>query len=189
MRRGLDGAITLVDAADPAHRIALAVLDGNARQLTDGADGALPARRGGRWRREPDGAGLAAAIPSVVLDVLVAEGDVVADGQKLVLLDDEDGGGDPGAVRGHGDGRAARRAMRSGRAAAGARAGRGGAVTSTPTSSIDPVAPTSAAGGSGAGGADRAGGVARGGRDLRSRAGGTGCRASRTRRRRSRSTS
>lgn len=89
VRRGLDGAITLVDAADPAHRIALAgTLDGNARQLwTDGRTVRYQRVVAGGGRREPDGAGLAAAIPSVVLDVLVAEGDVVADGQKLVLLE------------------------------------------------------------------------------------------------------
>lgn len=90
VRRGLDGTITLVDAADAAHRIALAgTANGNDRQLWTGGR-TLRYRRvvaGGGGRREADGAGLAAAIPSVVLEVLVAEGEAVADGQKLILLE------------------------------------------------------------------------------------------------------
>ncbi|MEO8085025.1 MAG: biotin/lipoyl-containing protein [Ardenticatenales bacterium] len=90
VRRGADGAVTLVDVADPAHRIGLAgVADGSDRQLwTDGRT--LRYARvvaGGAARHAADDAGLMAAIPSVVLDVLVAAGDAVAAGQKLILLE------------------------------------------------------------------------------------------------------
>lgn len=91
VRRGADGAVTLVDVVDAAHRIALAgsMADGSDRQLwTDGRT--LRYARvvaGGAARHAADDAGLMAAIPSVVLDVLVAAGDAVAAGQKLILLE------------------------------------------------------------------------------------------------------
>lgn len=74
---------------DDGRRIALAgVAQGTERQLWV-AGRTLRATRivAGGGPRPADGAGLAATIPSVVLDVLVAPGDRVAEGDKLVLLE------------------------------------------------------------------------------------------------------
>ncbi|MCC7020787.1 MAG: biotin/lipoyl-binding protein [Ardenticatenales bacterium] len=85
-----DGTWTLVDAADEARRIPLAgTAHGTDRQVWT-AGRTVRYRRvvaGGAARHVADAAGLAAVIPSVVLDVLVAPGDTVADGQKLILLE------------------------------------------------------------------------------------------------------
>jgi|GEM_PF-130938 len=85
-----DGTWTLVDAADGGRRIPLAgAAQGTDRQLWTAGRTLRYGRvvAGGAARHAADAAGLAAVIPSVVLDVLVAPGDTVADGQKLILLE------------------------------------------------------------------------------------------------------
>ena len=85
-----DGTWTLVDAADAGRRIPVAgTAHGTDRQIWT-AGRTLRCGRvvaGGAARHAADAAGLSAVIPSVVLDVLVAPGEVVADGQKLILLE------------------------------------------------------------------------------------------------------
>lgn len=84
-----DGSWTLVDAADDARRIPLAgMASGTGRQVWTAGRTLRGARIvAGAGPRSSGDASLSAAIPSVVLDILVAPGDIVEDGQKLILLE------------------------------------------------------------------------------------------------------
>lgn len=103
VRRMADGTIELWPMADgedaetgsaigaPARRLraaAAAVGQGGERQLwVDGRMLRYARHAGGAARASADSGALSASIPAVVLEILVAPGDTVEDGQKLVLLE------------------------------------------------------------------------------------------------------